>query len=783
MRRGNYARRACNHCRRRKSKCDGNEPQCGPCMTSGHECTWGPESAKRPNTKQYVDSLKSMVRQLDKRNKMLQERLQEVTKGTAKDHIVPDFTNYAELDTLVADGSSERGSPSSDDMLKTEEPEDAEIEQLCAPTHHLRLDDDDTLHLYGPTSIFRLAPRRSVGTSRYQEVADSNAESYQLLVAQNGASAQTEIDWARHLPVENPLSRAEHDRLLDLMFRFFTSWCLRVIPELFLMDMHRSLSIPRSEPTLKTAHYSPLLHNALLSVAAAFSDDPLVKDPVARRRYADRARDLMEGECERPKLSAILGLSILANYHSTSGNPTLGYMYFGISARLSQALGLGLDCTPWVQAGLISESGKLDRNWGFWTTYCQDTTWSLYVGRDFCVSSLSDVQRIPVPFVDTKLDEIPWHWPPGQNKRPNYLSRTFAATAELLQIARLIMDVVSNFSRLGARQEANDFLIAQMDLKLSTWKENLSAEVDISKSTYTMAMPHQLMLQMTHSWLAIILHRPFYRRRRANDDCNEEDHIKPCNRAASEIMELAETWRKQYTLRYVPITFIQVVSAAGTIFILSAVQATTGPRLAAAALSAAQAKAEQAIQYLEEIGESFASARGIADILRNLLHEQVATRLARRSPRSAQSPPRNEFPSPSSDDATSYAWPTSNATAPVPNNTTFILEGPMSLPNSNVGAYGAFSAPQQSLDYNFMYTDPPATTIPGPVTMPMNYHPPFGSGVEEYTEPDFGFPSLRMGMGMLPGDTMFQNDPLFGFPSQGTYPQYPVFNSNGVQTS
>jgi hypothetical protein len=94
--------------------------------------------------------------------------------------------------------------------------------------------------------------------------------------------------------------------------------------------MYRSLSIPDSYPPLKTAHYSPMLHNALLAVATAFSDDPAIRDPAARHQFADKAKSCLESECELPKLSAISALSILSNYYSSTNHRTLGYLYFGM---------------------------------------------------------------------------------------------------------------------------------------------------------------------------------------------------------------------------------------------------------------------------------------------------------------------------------------------------------------------------------------------------------------------------------------------------------------------
>jgi hypothetical protein len=168
-----------------------------------------------------------------------------------------------------------------------------------------------------------------------------------------------------------------------------------------------------------------------------------------------------------------------------------------VNACLS-LVGLGIDCSPWVEAGLITHAGMLDRNWALWTTFCQvrlnthhtyspvdvtfqDTTWSLYVGREFCTTSSVNYQAIPVPFVTPDLDPFVGNWPPKENEPPNRISGTFAATCSLMQIAREVADTVyvgprgvlvpgllmvdrsSDFSRLGGRQEANEFRIAQME--------------------------------------------------------------------------------------------------------------------------------------------------------------------------------------------------------------------------------------------------------------------------------------------------------------------------------
>ena len=87
-----------------------------------------------------------------------------------------------------------------------------------------------------------------------------------------------------------------------------------------------------------------------------------------------------------------------------------------------------------------------------------------------------------MPFVTPDLDPFLGSWPPKDKEPPNHISSTFAATCSLMQIARDVADVVyvfdrgvfsgpgllmdnhsSDFSRLGVRQEADEFRIAQME--------------------------------------------------------------------------------------------------------------------------------------------------------------------------------------------------------------------------------------------------------------------------------------------------------------------------------
>jgi hypothetical protein len=96
-------------------------------------------------------------------------------------------------------------------------------------------------------------------------------------------------------------------------------------------------------------------------------------------------------------------------------------------------------------------------------------------------------------------------------------------------------------------------------------------------------------------------------------------------------MELLGTWRELYTLRYCSITLIQTLFSAGTIYILTAIQAGSGIRIAQKELRYSLDQSEIVMQYLNEIGRSWQCANNIAGILKNLHEEQLKPLLERKT--------------------------------------------------------------------------------------------------------------------------------------------------------
>lgn len=71
-----------------------------------------------------------------------------------------------------------------------------------------------------------------------------------------------------------------------------------------------------SAPNPPLNHYSGVLHNAILAVALAYSDNPHLRSRDVRDRFAKHAKLFLEREFQAPTLSTVQGLAILSSFHS-----------------------------------------------------------------------------------------------------------------------------------------------------------------------------------------------------------------------------------------------------------------------------------------------------------------------------------------------------------------------------------------------------------------------------------------------------------------------------------
>jgi 3-dehydroquinate dehydratase len=94
--------------------------------------------------------------------------------------------------------------------------------------------------------------------------------------------------------------------------------------------MYRVLSIPACDAPPKTAHYSPMLHNAIVAMALAFSGEIRFSNLKNRQFFVRKAESYLMDELARPNIAGVHALSMLGSYYASAGERNLGYFYAGV---------------------------------------------------------------------------------------------------------------------------------------------------------------------------------------------------------------------------------------------------------------------------------------------------------------------------------------------------------------------------------------------------------------------------------------------------------------------
>jgi hypothetical protein len=187
----------------------------------------------------------------------------------------------------------------------------------------------------------------------------------------NDPSDSSLHDFRRVIPASVPLSTAQHAIVLERFFTFFASWGLRAIRDLFYRDMQRYVTAPAGFKIPRTTHYSPLLHNEVLSIALTFADEEHLRVRSVRNIFASEAQKYLSAELERPTIATVHALALKSSYHSTNDEHTAGWTYMGMAERAAQSreqqfhniayeqVGLNVDCTPFVESGKMSSTEML----------------------------------------------------------------------------------------------------------------------------------------------------------------------------------------------------------------------------------------------------------------------------------------------------------------------------------------------------------------------------------------------------------------------------------------
>ncbi|ORY78476.1 fungal-specific transcription factor domain-domain-containing protein [Leucosporidium creatinivorum] len=603
-----HASRACNGCRRRRSKCDAVRPTCGACALVEEACGYGDQlDGRKAASKTYVDALHQRIRALE---------------GMLEEAGLP---HGGEVEERPAKGKEKA----------VDGPQGSDVEAGLEAIEMLKIDDDTgELRQYGPQSTFAHLPgpsspeatglSTSVGTETF---CPSSFSLRDAGVWPDAAATPTEVDWARNLPSESipGLDEQLHDHLLDLFFTYFNDWCGwtsgAAAPHLFRRDLACCLATP-SAPQ-RTSYYSPMLHNAILALAVVYCSDPRVKDVDAVNLFASAAKAALEAEVERPMLSTLQGLMVLGSVHSGTSRHGAGYHYGGAGLRMATTLGLGIDATSWLRKNLITQETKEERERAFWFTFIQDKLWASYVGRPPTITSLHYDTPLPTVFkaLDDRLwrsrldDEISDDDDPPSVELPSYASTTFLWTAKLAILAEKISSAIYAL-KSDTRAAHTKAAASSLHLELGEFYETIPPAISISPHSTRLQPTHVVMLHLFYWFQVLLLHRPFFPRKRGETSTpSSELAVKSCEKAASKLIQLFQLHRRCPGLRYATISSTQICFTTGRIHLLMALHGDRGSKKTLGAL----ANARLCVEMLDEM--PWPCAKSTARDLERLIKE------------------------------------------------------------------------------------------------------------------------------------------------------------------
>lgn len=104
-----------------------------------------------------------------------------------------------------------------------------------------------------------------------------------------------------------------------------------------MLHFKHDMALAVFPPFARTAHYSPLLHNAILAIALGFSDEPFLRHPAARKVFSAHAKSFIDEEGMTPSVATVQALAHIASYHSLGAEHNLGWLYIGMAVRCAVA--------------------------------------------------------------------------------------------------------------------------------------------------------------------------------------------------------------------------------------------------------------------------------------------------------------------------------------------------------------------------------------------------------------------------------------------------------------
>ncbi|CAE6403373.1 unnamed protein product [Rhizoctonia solani] len=498
-------------------------------------CAWGTdaEESGRPATKQFVESLRVKIQQLES----------EITQLKREQH-----QTQSPLSTPSHPSSSlPDSSPGTIEAIWSivTTPQTANFVQALPQDNHQPTQ-------FAPVEVTIAYPPSTTSTLRYQYIFNINTT---LPLDEQYPSHRASLicQWNHHLPDLSPvqLSRFEHDVILFRFFTYGASCFSGLIPDLFLAELLECLTPGTACPHLiqGSRYYTPVLHCSLMAFGAVFSDNPDLRGRETRAKFATHAKGWLDEEFKHPSLSLMLSLALLAEYHSGCGEQNTGHMYMGMAVRAVRARS--------------NPSASLVLNWHKCLMALENNKYTELPPPQVPIGCPLTIEPDGRPPLTDSLTDLLNH---GDYFK--YAARCFIQMCKLVVIATRMVDYPPNDQQT----------ILNTHLQLETWFNTLPESVMIRQRA-SLTFPPVLALHVTYWWLILQSHLSLVGQVSTFVTEPVRDlSIKMCARATEKLVQLFNTFDKQFGLRYFPRNLIKAIHACGSALVVERGSAPSASR-------------------------------------------------------------------------------------------------------------------------------------------------------------------------------------------------------------
>ncbi|KAL3455185.1 fungal-specific transcription factor domain-containing protein [Aspergillus heterothallicus] len=473
---------ACQPCRQRRAKCDGQKPRCSRCRQRMLQCIYSIEAdGRRPASKTHVELLRSRI---------------DLLERTLRAHSI-DVDNIAE-------------SPDPRSGFDSRPPG---LSGSLSNDVSMTFDQDGEARYFGMASG-RLEFKPTTRTATEEPQPESSISRLRI------------NSFYQEIVSERLITEELEDELIDLYFRWEQPWAQTVDEKLF-----------RDARATQGKYFSPLLLNCILAVASRFSLRPEVRtDPndsnTAGRLFLEKAEIFLHYDLKNPNITTVQSLCILGNIYVAIGADAASWLHIGMACRLALDMGMNIDSASVAPSGWLNPDDVELRKRIYWSLYCTDKLASMYTGR---VCTMLDSQaQVSLPKVLSPSETENLH-----ELRRSALGQVQKANISLCRIIeKILLAFYAPKSSIQRHQTAS--FVSRTVLDLKNWYYDLPKELSLEHNGTPQNEPAIYTTHMVYHTAFIILMKPALLR------SQDIESRRISYLAATDICNVAQKYRKAF---------------------------------------------------------------------------------------------------------------------------------------------------------------------------------------------------------------------------------------------